>query len=186
MPYKTRPQCRIEGCSGLVNAKMLCSKHYYRLRVNGSPAVVQERTRAKCSAHGCPSEAWANSLCSKHLSRLKRHGTTGNPRPTVAERFWVKVNKSGPIPDYAPHLGNCWIWTGSSNKDGHGHFFPERRTLAGAHRWLYEQTNGPVDPALHLDHLCRVPACVRPDHLEPVTPKENAVRGVRARKGQAK
>jgi hypothetical protein len=39
--------------------------------------------------------------------------------------------------------------------------------------WLkVEQTEGLV-----IDHLCRVPLCVNPEHLEPVTLRENILRG---------
>jgi hypothetical protein len=41
----------------------------------------------------------------------------------------------------------------------------------------YEMLVGPVPDGLELDHLCRVPACVNPDHLEPVTHIENVRRG---------
>jgi hypothetical protein len=41
------------------------------------------------------------------------------------------------------------------------------------------------DPALDLDHSwdrgCRSKACCNPDHLEPVTHRENCLRGVRTR-----
>jgi hypothetical protein len=41
---------------------------------------------------------------------------------------------------------------------------------------MWEQVNGPIPEGLQLDHLCSVPSCVNPDHLEPVTPAENARR----------
>ena len=57
-----------------------------------------------------------------------------------------------------------------------------------AHQWIYEQVIGTVPDGLELDHLCRTRNCVRPDHLEPVTHRENIVRspitpmGINARK----
>jgi hypothetical protein len=42
---------------------------------------------------------------------------------------------------------------------------------------MYEQHFGSIPENLELDHLCRNPACVRPDHLEPVTHLENLRRG---------
>ena len=47
----------------------------------------------------------------------------------------------------------------------------------GAHRWSYQHHIGPVPEGLVLDHLCRVRHCVNPDHLEPVTSRENTLRG---------
>jgi hypothetical protein len=41
----------------------------------------------------------------------------------------------------------------------------------------YEAQYGPVPSGMELDHLCRVKACVNPDHLEPVTHAENMRRG---------
>jgi len=37
---------------------------------------------------------------------------------------------------------------------------------------------GDVSADLHCDHLCRRPCCVNPAHVEPVTPRENVIRGV--------
>lgn len=87
------------------------------------------------------------------------------PRP-AAERFWAKVNKTE----------TCWLWTGcSASKWGHGKFMDRGKNWK-AHRWAYEALVGPIPEGLTLDHLCRVPACVNPSHLEPVTLAENVRR----------
>jgi len=49
--------------------------------------------------------------------------------------------------------------------------------LVKAHRYSYELEEGPIPAGLDLDHLCRVRACVQVAHLEPVTRRENVIRG---------
>lgn len=95
---------------------------------------------------------------------------------TEQERFWTKVNKNGPLPDYAPHLGNCWLWTGARTVGGYGHFRDGTRDVY-AHRWAYEEEHGPIPSHLQSDHLCRVHNCVRPAHMELVTSRDNTLRG---------
>jgi hypothetical protein len=99
---------------------------------------------------------------------------------TLPDYFWTKVNKDGPIPDYRPDLGPCWIWTAAQFRHGYGNFGNPLgvRSTVLAHKLAYEDEHGPVADGLHLDHLCRVPACLNPAHLEPVTPRENALRGI--------
>lgn len=46
-----------------------------------------------------------------------------------------------------------------------------------AHRAVYEALVGPIPEGLELDHLCRVRTCVEVTHLEPVTHRENDLRG---------
>ncbi len=46
-----------------------------------------------------------------------------------------------------------------------------------AHRVSYELFVDAIPDGLTLDHLCRVRHCVNPSHLEPVTMRENLMRG---------
>lgn len=70
----------------------------------------------------------------------------------------------------------CWIWVGARSSSGHGKLGVDGRTL-GAHRLSYETWVGPIPPGLHIDHLCRRPACINPRHLQAVTPSVNVRRG---------
>lgn len=76
----------------------------------------------------------------------------------------------------------CIVWLGGLNGVGYGQFYKGRSSLdetgkTYAHRWSYEYHVGPIPDGLHLDHLCRNRRCVNPDHLEPVTIRENLLRG---------
>ena len=96
---------------------------------------------------------------------------------SVSNDFWERVNKDGPLPEYNPELGNCWIWIGNIHTKGYGQF-RSRKNRVLAHRFSYELHNGNIDPNLNIDHLCRVRSCVRPTHLEQVSTKVNTLRGV--------
>ncbi len=94
------------------------------------------------------------------------------PRP-LADRFWEKVQKTE----------GCWYWTASLRGNGYGQIYIGERPgqsayIAPAHRVAYELLVGPIPEGLQIDHLCRNPRCVNPSHLEPVTSKENSLRGV--------
>ena len=87
-------------------------------------------------------------------------------RQSITERFWAKVQKTD----------GCWLWTASTDTHGYGQLGVEGR-LVQAHRFSYEMINGPIPEGLTMDHLCRVRRCVNPKHLEPVTGRENTLRG---------
>lgn len=88
------------------------------------------------------------------------------------ERFWERVEVSDT---------GCWLWTGAKTSDGYGNFrIGDHWTPA--HCFAYKEIIGPIPDGLQLDHLCRVRLCVFPLHLEPVTSRENTIRGWEARK----
>lgn len=70
----------------------------------------------------------------------------------------------------------CWVWKGSRSGKGYGSIRIEGKAKT-LHRVVYEVLRGPVPGDLTLDHLCRNRSCVNPDHLEPVTSRENTLRG---------
>ena len=105
-------------------------------------------------------------------------------RPETAEqrgvRFWAKVDKNGPVPDYRPDLGPCWMWTAALYSNGYGCFtltIGSLYTTRRAHRIAYEYRIGRIPDGLTLDHLCRIRSGVNPSHLEPVSVRENILRG---------
>lgn len=90
---------------------------------------------------------------------------------TVWDRIDEKISPE-------PNSG-CWLWMGSVGSHGYGQIgkIPELATTV-VHKLLYEKKFGPVPKGLELDHLCRIRSCVNPDHLEPVTRRENLRRGI--------
>lgn len=70
---------------------------------------------------------------------------------------------------------DCWIWAKAIDRCGYGRIsFNGRNDMA--HRVIYESLKADIPQGMQLDHLCRTPSCVNPDHLEPVTQAENLLR----------
>ena len=130
-----------------------------------------DMAKRTCNLDGCDNPHDARGWCRVHYQRWRRYGDPLGfaERTTTAERFWSKVDTSD--------RDGCWLWTASHHPAGYGQFYDGDR-LIYAHRFAYEHLVGPIPAGLHIDHLCRTPACVRPDHLEPVTNRENNLRGV--------
>jgi len=92
---------------------------------------------------------------------------------SIIDRFLAKV--------FVDWNTGCWEWSGGTSR-GYGTFFvgkiDGRCKFIGAHVFSYEYFKTVQIPIRkELDHLCRIPHCVNPDHLEPVTHKVNMLRG---------
>ncbi len=132
-----------------------------------------------CSIHGCTQVRKTRGMCHNHYQVAWYHGThtkapvsSSRPLTPVIERFLDKIC----IQD------TCWLWTGAPNAAGYAMLYmspTNKPRVDYAHRFSYRLFIGPIPVGLDLDHLCRVRHCVNPDHLEPVTRKENIHRGLR-------
>lgn len=180
-------KCSNEDCDKEPFRRGLCTTHYSRLLRHGNTETVLKpygrRIKPTCSVEGCDRVAdGGRGFCNRDYQRWVKYGdptfTKIDRTRTAPERFWPNVNKDGPVSRYRPDLGPCWIWTTATfGKDGYGAFWldgSQRR----AHRIAYAWLVGPIPDSLELDHLCRVPRCVNPQHLEPVTAKVNNHRGM--------
>jgi hypothetical protein len=92
---------------------------------------------------------------------VSRGGQSTRQRP-APERFWEKVDRTG----------DCWLWLAATSA-GYGRFKMGGR-MQQATRIAYEWEYGPIPKEVDLDHRTTCPKiCVRPDHLRPVTRKQN-------------
>jgi hypothetical protein len=123
-----------------------------------------------CSVENCALPVRCKGLCGAHYQRARlgrplTGAVTPKKRAPLAQRFWAKVQKTE----------TCWLWTGMRDLQGYGYVGRGGRAggNAAAYRVAYELVVGPIPDGLHIDHLCRNPPCVNPDHLEAVTQREN-------------
>jgi len=90
--------------------------------------------------------------------------------PKQIQKFWNRVTKTD----------SCWLWTGRIDESGYGRTYVSG-AIYMAHRIAYQLTHGSVPTTLTLDHVksrgCTHRNCVNPSHLEPITLRENILRG---------
>lgn len=72
--------------------------------------------------------------------------------------------------------GDCLLWIRAKDADGYGNGSWGGRNWR-VHRLAYAQFVGQLAAGLTIDHLCRVRACVNPEHLEQVANRTNLLRG---------
>lgn len=144
--------------------------------------VVNPPAKKVCSIPDCgKTNMAARGWCWKHWKRWKDHGTPHYEPYRIPE--WKKVGRT----DFQRFFERvnvteqCWLWTGAAVPHpggGYEKFQYEGKPIY-AYRWLYSQLVAPIPEGLTIDHLCRTPECVKPEHLEPVPLRVNILRGLK-------
>lgn len=179
--------CSFTGCDKPLRAKALCSGHYFQashgqeLRPLGLP-----RAKRICDFGGCNNVHSTRGYCSGHAWQIKRGypltplgSTRAKSNDLVIADFESKVNRSG----------ECHRWTGNHIKGGYGTTSYQGVTQT-AHRVALKIAGIEVPDEMSVDHVkekgCLYRDCVRLDHLEIVTHRENVLRsdGIAAKNAQ--
>jgi hypothetical protein len=163
--------CHYKECKNKRYARNLCSGHYsqWKRDIPLKPIKLKyNQSKYKCEFSGCVNNAQAKKLCGAHW-RQQRLGKKLKPlvnQISVLDRLLPQVEKTT----------DCWIWKGRvSGKRGYPQISVSGKQLM-VHRVMYEELVRPLSNLETLDHLCRDRKCVNPDHLEPVTLRENVQR----------
>jgi hypothetical protein len=161
--------CSVNGCERPIDARGLCSPHYYRMRRHGDPTAggtFRSKLGSVCSVSDCEKTPVASGLCKGHWFRRYRYGdpTAGTPSRGNTKAFLELAIK---------YIGNdCLLWT-LRNDRGYGtiHIDGKRHRVS---RLVCARVHGPSPyHAQDVAHSCGVPACVNPGHLRWATHTEN-------------
>jgi hypothetical protein len=128
------------------------------------PWRTRDAVNRRCSLIGVSrEEGW------RRAPLVVRRGACAPKRPLI-DRFRASYSISN---------SGCWEWGGHKDYKGYGRLKDENRRQVFAHRVSYQLAFGSIPHGMVIDHLCRNPSCVNPDHLEAVTNSENVRRGKR-------
>lgn len=147
-------------------------KEYRMWWTEQRPDVPYGRCWCGCNEMA-PVSAYTNKQQGYYKGEPRRyvytHQTRG-PRPTqrkpIAERY-QEEDRGYETP--------CWVWIGSIKENGYGVLDTNGHQVS-AHRVVYESVYGPLPdyPHFHLHHLCEVPCCVNPGHMQVLTAGKHA------------
>lgn len=135
-----------------------------------APKRIRKPTGIPCKIEGCDRSHVARGFCQRHYRRWKKHGDPLRIHYDLDWRLDARTKKT-------KSKRGCWLWMGTRAPAGYG-ILCYKGKYQRVHRLMYERYRGLIPPGLVLDHLCRNPPCVNPDHLEPVTDAENCRRGM--------
>jgi hypothetical protein len=120
---------------------------------------------AQCGKPFGPQDVtWAHNFPRmKYCSAACAHARKKFSMERFIEAFWAKVHKGE----------RCWLWQGAKKHDGYG-LINRHGKMMLAHRFAWEQANGPIPAGKFALHHCDTPACVNPSHMYLGTKKDNA------------
>lgn len=118
-----------------------------------------------CSVDGCERELRARGFCATHYARFKRNGTE---RPFKTARVSERMIRRG----WTVTESGCWEWNGTRSAENYGSISVGNKTRL-THRLAYETWVGPIPEGNVVRHKCDNPPCMRPEHLEVGTYRDN-------------
>lgn len=102
----------------------------------------------------------------------RRHGTVkGKPQKFVRGHHRRLPDKVRYEVEKGQLQTPCWVWRGYVGAHGYGCTGTDL-----AHRYFYRKYVGPIPKGLVRHHACNLKTCVNPDHLEPISKRENSLR----------
>lgn len=121
-----------------------------------------------CSVTECESTVQNAVLCPKHRQRFAALGTTALTTTRTLppdDKFARRIE---------PEEYGCWMWNATKTYDKYPKLYVGGgRKEVRTHRWAYERFVGPIPDGYEIDHMCSRTLCVRPSHLQALTPDEH-------------
>lgn len=189
----TKRTCSLPDCDRPLRAKGLCSAHYNQQYAPNRHAARVEVDCAQCGAPSSkdPSSAkrYANQFCSlpcRDAHRMAVLAAARPPRPEPAP----PVDRRSPLRkavedgdnegviaaillDSTVTTTGCWEWQRRLDRSGYPAARLGSRDLY-VHRLALEARLGKPLGKQPAHHMCANAKCVNPDHLQPVSHRENS------------
>lgn len=186
--------CTTPGCTRRAQARKLCSSHYSIWYKQGK-ARDQYRPRyaITCTTCGATHQSTRKDgkYCSLTCRDLARKAAPRKPKQARYEQpklpLHLAKDRRGPLRRaLEDRVGvipavrgmaetdahGCWIWQGRIDRSGYPVQACGSRRIA-VHRAVLESKHGKPLGTQAAHHKCGNTKCVNPDHLQPVTHREN-------------
>ena len=126
-----------------------------------------------CEFPECGRPFRSKGLCAGH----RRQQLDGRPLKKL-NLYLANATPQEKLLAHSEDQGECRVWTGAKvwRPSGSGIFAGQIRVdgkLWLAHRLSYTLNIGPIPEGLQVDHKCRNPPCINPNHLQLATNKVN-------------